>query len=85
MTWEDTDFTWIPTSPYIPNVESIRGMALTGVYGELSLFNIGIGYVLPFQMIGTPNLNVPLLLEGVKKQNLTSITMIPTRYRPFYG
>lgn len=85
MTWEDTDFTWIPTSPHIPTVESIRGMAITGIYGELSLMNIGIGHVLPFQMLGTPTLNVPLLLEGVKKQNLTGITMIPTRYRPFYG
>ena len=85
MTWEDTDFTWIPTSPHIPTVESIRGMALTGIYGEVSLINIGVGHVLPFQMLGAPTLNVPLLMEGVKKQNLTSITMIPTRYRPFYG
>jgi uncharacterized protein YbbC (DUF1343 family) len=85
MTWEDTDFTWIPTSPHIPTVESVRGMAITGMYGELSLFNIGVGYVLPFQMIGMPTLNVQLLMEGVRKQNLAGITIIPTRYRPFYG
>lgn len=85
MTWEDTDFTWIPTSPHIPTVESIRGMALTGIYGEISLMNVGVGYVLPFQMLGAPTFNVPLLMEAVRKQNFSGITMIPTRYRPFYG
>jgi uncharacterized protein YbbC (DUF1343 family) len=85
MTWEDTDFTWIPTSPHIPTVDAVRGMALTGVYGEISLFNIGVGYVLPFQMLGTPTLNVPLLTEAVKKTNMAGVTLIPTRYRPFYG
>jgi uncharacterized protein YbbC (DUF1343 family) len=85
MTWEDTDFTWIPTSPHIPTVDAVRGMALTGVYGELSLFNTGVGYVLPFQMIGMPTLNVQLLTEAVRKQNMVGVTLIPTRYRPFYG
>ena len=85
MTWEDTDFKWIPTSPHIPSVDAIRGMALTGVYGELSLLSIGVGYTLPFQMFAAPTLNTALLLEGVKKQNLAGITPIPTRFRPFYG
>jgi uncharacterized protein YbbC (DUF1343 family) len=85
MTWEDTDFKWIPTSPQVPSVDAIRGMAVTGIYGELSLFNTGIGYTLPFQMLAAPTLNTSLLLEGVKKTNLVGITPIPTRFRPFYG
>jgi uncharacterized protein YbbC (DUF1343 family) len=85
MTWEDTDFKWIPTSPQVPSVDAIRGMAVTGIYGELSLFNTGIGYTLPFQMLAAPTLNTSLLLEGVKKTNLSGITPIPTRFRPFYG
>lgn len=85
MTWEDTDFKWVPTSPHIPSVDAIRGMALSGIYGELSLLSIGIGYTLPFQMFAAPTMNTALLLEGVRKQNLTSISAIPTRFRPFYG
>ncbi len=85
MTWEDTDFKWIPTSPHIPTADAIRGMALTGVYGELGLLSVGVGYTLPFQMFAAPTLNTALLLEGVRKQNLSGITAIPTRFRPFYG
>ncbi|MDW8220131.1 MAG: DUF1343 domain-containing protein [Bacteroidota bacterium] len=85
MTWEDTDFVWIPTSPHIPTIASVRGMALTGIYGEIGLLNVGVGYVLPFQMLGAPTLNVSLFIEAVRKTYLASIAMIPTRYRPFYG
>jgi uncharacterized protein YbbC (DUF1343 family) len=85
MTWEDTDFKWVPTSPHIPSVDAVRGMALTGIYGELSLFSIGIGYTLPFQMLAAPTLNTALLLEGVRKQHFAGFTPIPTRFRPFYG
>ncbi|TAE30312.1 MAG: DUF1343 domain-containing protein [Candidatus Kapaibacterium sp.] len=85
MTWEDTDFKWIPTSPHIPTADAIRGMALTGVYGELGLLSVGVGYTLPFQMLAAPTLKTASLLESVRKQNLSGITLIPTRLRPFYG
>ena len=52
MTWEDTGLMWFPTSPNVPTVNSVRGMAMLGAFGELSLFNIGIGTSTPFQYCG---------------------------------
>jgi uncharacterized protein YbbC (DUF1343 family) len=85
MSWEDTDFIWTPTSPHIPTVDALRGAAMTGVWGELGIASIGIGYTLPFQMFGTPTLKTKLLLEVLQKRSFPGITMIATRYRPFYG
>lgn len=56
MQWEDTDLMWFPTSPNIPSVDAIRGAAMIGWIGELSLFSVGIGTNLPFQYFGTPDL-----------------------------
>ncbi len=85
MSWEDTDFLWTPTSPHIPTVDAIRGAAMTGVWGELSLANIGVGYTLPFQMFGTPTLNSSLLMEALVRHPFPGIALTATRYRPFYG
>lgn len=52
MAWEETGLMWFPTSPNIPTVNSIRGAAMVGIFGELSLFHIGIGSALPFQYFG---------------------------------
>ena len=52
MVWEDTEIKWTPTSPNIPSVNSIRGCAMTGIFGELGIFQIGLGPQLPFQFIG---------------------------------
>lgn len=85
MGWEDTDFIWTPTSPHIPTVDAVRGAAITGVWGELGIASIGIGYTLPFQMFGTPTLKTKLLLEVLQKRSFPGITVTATRYRPFYG
>jgi uncharacterized protein YbbC (DUF1343 family) len=52
MIWEDTGLKWFHTSPNIPSVNAIRGAAVTGIFGELGIFNIGIGADVPFQFIG---------------------------------
>lgn len=85
MSWEDTDFIWTPTSPHIPTVDAIRGAAITGVWGELSIASIGVGYTLPFQMFGTPTLKTSPLMDILKKRSHPGVTITATRYRPFYG
>ncbi len=85
MSWEDTDLLWMPTSPHIPTVDAIRGAAITGVWGELGLASIGIGYTLPFQMFGSPSLNSSVLMEALARQPFPGIAFVATKYRPFYG
>ncbi len=60
FTWEQTGLTWYPTSPNIPTVNAIRGAALLGVFGELRIFNIGIGTSLPFQYLFFTNPNIKI-------------------------
>jgi uncharacterized protein YbbC (DUF1343 family) len=85
MTWEDTDFQWIPTSPHVPSVDAARGLSVLGFIGELNILNIGVGYTLPFQYIGAPTLNTEVFLEALRRVNLPNIILVPTRYRPFYS
>ena len=82
---EDTDFTWIPTSPHIPNRRINSRYSYHRHLWRIE-FNEHWYRVMyrHLQMFGTPT-ECSALVEGVKKQNLTGITMIPTRYRPFTG
>jgi uncharacterized protein YbbC (DUF1343 family) len=85
MSFADTGLTWIPTSPYVPEADTPYYYAATGLLGELSLVNIGIGYTLPFKVIGAPWIKAKELAEQLNKQNLPGVIFMPFHYRPFYG
>ncbi len=85
MRWEDTGFEWVPPSPHVPTVDAARGAAVTGIYGELSLASIGIGYTLPFQLLGSPDFNTDFYLEVLRKRSFPGIELLPISFRPFYG
>jgi uncharacterized protein YbbC (DUF1343 family) len=85
MTYMDTGLTWIPTSPYIPEPDTPQFYASTGLLGELSLVNIGIGYTLPFKVIGAPWIKARQLSDCLNEQKLPGVYFLPFHYRPFYG
>jgi uncharacterized protein YbbC (DUF1343 family) len=85
MTYADTGLTWIPTSPYIPESDTPQYYASTGLLGELSLVNIGIGYTLPFKVIGAPWIKARQLADNLNEQKLPGVFFLPFHYRPFYG
>jgi uncharacterized protein YbbC (DUF1343 family) len=85
MTYVDTGLTWIPTSPYIPESDTPQFYASTGLLGELSLVNIGIGYTLPFKVIGAPWIKARQLADKLNSQKLPGVFFLPFHYRPFYG
>jgi len=85
MTYADTGLTWIPTSPYIPESDTPQFYASTGMLGELSLVNIGIGYTLPFKVVGAPWIKAYQLAEKLNDQKLPGVHFQPFHYRPFYG
>ncbi len=85
MSWEDTGLQWFPTSPHVPSIESVRGIATLGIFGELGILSIGIGTTSPFQYIGHNSFE-PLKLQLIQQNlNLAGITLNITKYRPFYG
>jgi uncharacterized protein YbbC (DUF1343 family) len=85
MTYADTGLTWIPTSPYIPESDTPQFYASTGLLGELSLVNIGIGYTLPFKLVGAPWIKARQLADQLNDQKLPGVFFLPFYYRPFYG
>lgn len=85
MSYPDTGLTWIPTSPQIPEVDSPLFYPSTGILGELDLVNIGVGYTLPFKLVGAPWINAKKFAAELNTQNLPGVKFIPFHYRPFFG
>lgn len=85
MTFHDTGLPWIPTSPHIPDSETPLYYPATGILGEISMVNIGVGYTLPFKVIGAPWINAQQFCEALNKQKFPGVLFRPFYYKPFYG
>ena len=85
MTFAETGLSWVPTSPHIPTPETALYYATTGFIGELSTLSVGVGYTLPFKVVGAPWINGQKLAEELNKRNLPGITFLPTYWQQFYG
>ena len=85
MSWEDCGLLWFPTSPQIPTTDAIRGAAMLGIFGELSIFSIGIGTSMPFQYLGTPALKTDLVYKEIKDNKNDGVLIQISHFKPFYG
>lgn len=85
MSFKDTGLPWIPTSPHIPESDTALYYPITGILGELGMVNIGVGYTLPFKLIGAPWINAEEFAKAMNQQNLPAVNFFPFRFRPFYG
>lgn len=85
MTFQDTGLPWIPTSPYIPEATTPFFYPTTGILGELKLVNIGIGYTLPFKVVGAPWIDAQKFAEQLNSQNFAGVHFEPFYFRPIYG
>lgn len=85
MMFADTGLPWIPTSPNIPESDTPLYYPTTGIIGEMSFVNIGIGFTLPFKLIGAPWIDAEKLADTLNSQRLTGVAFLPYYYKPFYG
>lgn len=90
MLWDDTGLGWIPTSPHIPHVSSCAAYAATGILGELHAVSIGVGYTLPFEIVGAPDVDGDKLAETLNAHfDLTGapppLYFRSARFKPFYA
>lgn len=85
MTFQDTGLPWIPTSPYIPDMTTPFYYPATGILGELRLVNIGIGYTLPFKVVGAPWIDAKQFAARLNAQKFPGVHFEPFYYRPIYG
>lgn len=85
MFFADTGLSWIPTSPYIPESDTPLFYATTGLIGQLSFLSIGIGYTLPFKVIGAPWINAQEFAKKMNDQRLPGVRFVPFYFKPLYG
>jgi len=85
MTFQETALPWVPTSPYIPEATTPLYYPMTGILGELQLVNIGVGYTLPFKVVGAPWIDAKQFAYHLNQQRFSGVHFQPFYYRPFYG
>lgn len=85
MTWQETGLPWVAASPHIPSVETALFYPVTGIFGELGYFNIGVGYTMPFQLIAAPWINADTLAATLNALQLSGVGFRPITYKPFYS
>jgi uncharacterized protein YbbC (DUF1343 family) len=85
MNFGETGLTWIPTSPHVPEWQTVYYLASTGIVGELHTVSIGVGYTLPFKLIGTPWTNGNELAKSLNELILPGVYFRPHYYKPFYS
>ncbi len=85
MSFEDTGLQWVPTSPHIPHKDSPKYYVASGIMGELGVASEGVGYTIPFQILGMESINSDLLSNKMNEFGLEGIIFRPITYRPFYG
>lgn len=85
MTYQETGLQWIPSSPHIPQPVSAASYAASGILGEFSYMNIGVGYTIPFQMFAAPWIDADKLAERLNALRLPGIHFRPIYAKPFYA
>lgn len=85
MTWEDTGLEWVLASPHIPHKHSGLFYPITGILGELGYVSIGVGYTLPFQIVGAPWIEAPKFAKAMNALNLAGLHFRPIYFKPFYS
>ncbi len=85
MMFSDTKLPWVPTSPHIPRAETSFFYAATGIMGELRVLSEGVGYTLPFELIGHPDLSAQKFAGELNKRRLPGVHFQPYHFKPYYG
>lgn len=85
MSYRDTGLAWIPPSPNVPEADTPLYCPMTGIVGELQLVNIGIGFSLPFKVVGAPWIQSELFANKLNQQKLPGVHFQPFHFRPFWG
>lgn len=84
MWWDETGLAWVPTSPHIPQASTPMFYVMTGLLGELGTANQGVGYTLPFELVGASWVDGDKLAAYLNGKNLGGVVFRPLSYRPFY-
>ena len=84
MWWDQTGLPWVPPSPHIPHASTPMFFVMTGLLGELGTANQGVGYTLPFELVGAPWIDGDQLARFLNAQGMPGVKFRPLTYKPFY-
>jgi uncharacterized protein YbbC (DUF1343 family) len=85
MWFDQTGLQWVPTSPHIPHARTALYYAATGIMGELRVISEGVGYTLPFELCGAPDVDPQKLADELNRRNLPGLFFRPLFFQPYYG
>lgn len=85
MSYDATGLTWVSPSPHVPRAASSMYYAATGIMGELRVFSEGVGYPLPFELVGAPTLQADALAKELNARHLTGVHFRPIHFKPYYA
>ena len=84
MKFRDTGMPWVLPSPQVPTPESAFFYPLSGIIGELYIFNTGIGYTLPFQLFCATWADADKVCDAMNALNLPGLKFRPINIKPFF-
>ena len=85
MKWEDTGLEWVVASPHVQTGHTAYFYPQTGILGEFGFFNIGVGYTLPFELLGADWIDAQQLADSMNALHLPGLIFRPIYYKPFYS
>jgi uncharacterized protein YbbC (DUF1343 family) len=85
MNFDDCGLVWVPTSPHVPRAESSMFYAATGIMGELHVVSEGVGYPLPFELVGLPDADAGRFAAQLTERKLDGVLFRPIYFKPYYG
>lgn len=85
LLFKDTKLPWVPTSPHIPEPTTPLFYPATGIIGELGIVSNGVGYTLPFKIIGAPWIQGKQLAFVLNQQKISGVEFFPFTFQPYHG
>jgi len=68
----------------VPHPETVFHIAATGCIGELGSLSEGVGYTLPFEIIGQTWIEPEKLAAELNQRRLPGVRFRPLYFRPYY-
>ncbi|GHT39238.1 hypothetical protein AGMMS49965_04730 [Bacteroidia bacterium] len=85
MNFEATGLPWVISSPHIPHATTAYHYPISGILGELSSFNIGVGYTLPFELFAAEWIDAEKLANNLNALKISGVQFRPIHFKPYYG
>jgi len=85
MVFSQTGLPWVLPSPNMPEPDTPMYSAITGPLGELGLVSVGIGYTLPFKLVGAPWMDHEKLAQRFNNMKIAGVRARPLVFKPHYG